>query len=604
MVLDEVAVGDTKDLPCENGRLNFQRASGGKNMANAMKEGMTWHVFPYWVEEAYPAIPLIFQSACNQEGQVQEGEGWPQMLLKIQAKATELKAECPIVNKDKLIKAVLRSQPPRADDVPDQVAFSQKWSGGSSGVFTKAIVDFCKVMAIPPTHHVPARYFKALGALDFGVEAQPGIAVNAVLKRIAASKSIVDGCAQYVTASSVPALASKKKNMLLEANAVVGRFQQVLATSNLSATDQIRYGSLLEMACVDVVFQAETIDGHKFKTFEEAVIFYMERCFGKPATPEQKQNEQNQVEVSNVIEFDQSGRAMGVGKNHAAQKGFRAHVVITGVKGDPFKSDKWEILEITEDGSAHVQLLDAFGKRVAPQLDSTGDVVVGDPALKTLTVDELCLQHKVYTKQTKLMEGYPGSEGKYDNFTEREVMVGRMRDCMLALAKSIPDQPVRVHEKPHKGVFATKAIPVGELLLVPCSRSLAPHDPKKVTNPRSVKCTLLGAGNDEPQDMVLQPAGATPEYCVAYWCVQEADKDDGVNLKHVGRDIQFLPPTTKEKVTAAAGAIHHAKIPCFVNTRDIAEGEELFRAKIKKPEMTPRIKLNLDAAPLKNAKLA
>jgi hypothetical protein len=35
--------------------------------------GMVFNVLPYWVEEQYPSVVNIFQSACNQEQQVQEG---------------------------------------------------------------------------------------------------------------------------------------------------------------------------------------------------------------------------------------------------------------------------------------------------------------------------------------------------------------------------------------------------------------------------------------------------------------------------------------------------------------------------------------------------
>ena len=38
--------------------------------------GMYYRVFPYWVEQAYEWLPDLFQTACNQEQQVQEGTGF------------------------------------------------------------------------------------------------------------------------------------------------------------------------------------------------------------------------------------------------------------------------------------------------------------------------------------------------------------------------------------------------------------------------------------------------------------------------------------------------------------------------------------------------
>ena len=45
-------------------------------LSEYINEGMVWYVFPSWVEEAYERMPELFQSAGNQEQQVQEGSGF------------------------------------------------------------------------------------------------------------------------------------------------------------------------------------------------------------------------------------------------------------------------------------------------------------------------------------------------------------------------------------------------------------------------------------------------------------------------------------------------------------------------------------------------
>ena len=45
-------------------------------LSEYLNEGVTATVFPYWVEETYEWMPELFQSASNQEQQVQEGSGF------------------------------------------------------------------------------------------------------------------------------------------------------------------------------------------------------------------------------------------------------------------------------------------------------------------------------------------------------------------------------------------------------------------------------------------------------------------------------------------------------------------------------------------------
>ena len=64
------------ELPTKGGCLDRAAIQGDPKNAKMfayMAEGMVCDVFPYWVESQYPAVVKIFQSACNQEQQVQEG---------------------------------------------------------------------------------------------------------------------------------------------------------------------------------------------------------------------------------------------------------------------------------------------------------------------------------------------------------------------------------------------------------------------------------------------------------------------------------------------------------------------------------------------------
>ena len=45
---------------------------------------------PNRAEDQHPSLPKIFKTACNEGKQVQDGEGWQQLLQRISAKAMEL----------------------------------------------------------------------------------------------------------------------------------------------------------------------------------------------------------------------------------------------------------------------------------------------------------------------------------------------------------------------------------------------------------------------------------------------------------------------------------------------------------------------------------
>lgn len=67
---------NSPDIPVKDGRIDklaIMADEKNKKLFSYIKEGMVFKVFPYWVEEQYPDVSNIFQAACNQEQQVQEG---------------------------------------------------------------------------------------------------------------------------------------------------------------------------------------------------------------------------------------------------------------------------------------------------------------------------------------------------------------------------------------------------------------------------------------------------------------------------------------------------------------------------------------------------
>ena len=66
-------------LPGIDGRIDSDKILNGPmniRLSEYINDGMVWLVFPRWVEEVYEWMPELFQSASNQEQQVQEGSGF------------------------------------------------------------------------------------------------------------------------------------------------------------------------------------------------------------------------------------------------------------------------------------------------------------------------------------------------------------------------------------------------------------------------------------------------------------------------------------------------------------------------------------------------
>jgi hypothetical protein len=66
-------------IPTIDGRIDTDKILNDPmniRLSEYLNDGVIWWVFPYWVEEVYEWMPELFQSASNQEQQVQEGSGF------------------------------------------------------------------------------------------------------------------------------------------------------------------------------------------------------------------------------------------------------------------------------------------------------------------------------------------------------------------------------------------------------------------------------------------------------------------------------------------------------------------------------------------------
>ena len=283
---------------------------------------MTYTVFPFWVEDTYPQIPRIFQSAANQEQQVQEGESWQQVLKKIANRA----AEMGFATADDISRAVLRSQPPRAEDVPDMVDWFLKWGGGKSGYWVNDLLHFCQVMRISGVGcRVSGRAFQALANLKFeATEVIPARAVTAVLKRMAYSERVADGVSSIYRIADISSLTSKKdrKKLFLQAHGLMEEARKLLDENDETLQDPERTQAegWLQMTLIDFALDRPNRDGDAFTSLADIWKAFLGKIF--KATGSVSLDSAAEPPPSAAVEYDSDGNAIAVPKAILKAKGF------------------------------------------------------------------------------------------------------------------------------------------------------------------------------------------------------------------------------------------------------------------------------------------
>ena len=160
----------------------------------------------------------------------------------------------PGASADQISKAVLRSQPPHADDVPAMVAYNAKFGGSPNGIWINDLIHYCTLAKVPAEYHIPGRVFEAIAKLDFDITMMPGRAVTAILKRAAMSSKITDGVVSDLRVSDITGLMSKdKKPLFLKANAIMEKCAKILQDKQITDPQKTLDEGKSQCDLIDVV---------------------------------------------------------------------------------------------------------------------------------------------------------------------------------------------------------------------------------------------------------------------------------------------------------------------------------------------------------------
>ena len=570
---------------------------------SACETGVLWWTVRWEVEQEFPLLPHIFQSALNTAQHVAEGddnricvctcsmnvmythmqnmmllhtahirlttgEGWAQILSKIQNEA-----QAQTVGKrtdwDQVMRAVLKTQPKCATDVPDMVEWYKKYGGGANKVFIPMISKMLD-KHVDPTVQVSGSFFKALAGLKFAAEEKvPAHFVHAVLiSHAAAREMVVDGYAKFYKVNEVDSLGvnGKRHKAAHEAQSHILRANQLAKDTGLPEHVVItpRFKLMDRLARLVLKYdpnkECKDVDPH-FITFEaissEFVSDLVRLAPGADlkGTTNYKSVETSSASSSNVAnftEYNSDGVVVAQAAHTLAAKGYTVGCTVQAAKG---KADEQWLLKDIEADSGEVTLCRLNAR----------DGTEGEPS--TFSLGEFIKKFKVTKTKIEMLPNYPGNDAashddfKAFNFT---CIAGT---CVYELAQMYQETDFDIQVSPIKRVVSKRAFAAGALHLVPATNRILRAKDGKMPAVDEFTITFLDEP-DAPKCLLVKPQGA--DYTSALWKLRIDYDRDKCNCHVKTVEGQYKTPIHKK-----GQLLKKVSVEVVNNFKEVSEGMEL-----------------------------
>lgn len=568
------------EVPCdipeisENGRMSKQKCFADKTIKDIVENGLEFDVLDYRVERAFKVVPHIIQSALNVVQQVSEGESWHQMLLKVLGAAKE---QSPRYDWKAIKKLVLRTQPPRPQDVPDMVEWVAKWGGLPSGVHVKDLSEVCSAN-VPSDRVVPGSLFKSMVDLKCPANFMPAELMTAFVYVCAnANVCISDGVSRYIKGADITAIFTTKDSDLLAratlANTILQRSRIMFdANPTFPKHRRLTMTCQLKEACVEATLARKgspeerdlaTIAADFVKDFEASVS-------GAPTKLPAAQC--SDAKSNNAVEYDDTGAA-NIGGMLVAQANFE---VLKFVRRKEDK-DLWNLFQISNiderDGTVELKHVCKVNGTVIHDSLTTVDRVT---FLSTYSTTE---------KEITVLETYPigdpnGRAPMMHDLWYRGVIANALTD--LHARHSAPK--LRIYKSPQHVVKALQEFAVGGIVLVPITPNIRELKDEN-TNDVHVLCTVPNMKSTKYGLTKFE----TKDFVNVFWHV----------LLNVVHDVDKANCAFELRDAKSKGVHFGARnsntetvysIPCIVNTKAIIKDEILTLYRDKPVEKATGVK--------------
>ena len=569
MVHDEVPC----DIPeiSENGRMSKNKCFKDLVIKDLVENGIEFDTIDYRVERAFPVIPHIIQSALNVVQQVSEGESWHQLLMKV---VNEAQSQGDKVNWPKVKKDVLKSQPPRPQDIPDMADFIAKFGGLPTGSHIKELSELASTYC-PSDRFVSGALFAALAAIKFPASLMPADLMCAIVYTCAQSnQNIRDGVAQYITSANVSCLAKTEKLPdVAKANLALQRARSLMDVNTVAKHHRLRLISSLKVAlCEAVLARKGSPEERSIDQIVQDFVLQLQGLVDGSTTvgtdvgkDEAKGDDQKSdgKAHTHVVTYDKDGAANNIGSILIEAKGVQIGCTVKEAKC----KDKWQLLYVSNvnETSGDVEL---------KHYDPVKGTIMHDTLLK-VTRDTFI---DTYTKV--LPPGEDPFEVKtkvfpitfhYQSGLDHLINQGIVADALVQLLHKFPHPDIRIFVKPERRVLAQTTYPEGKLNVVPYTQNMRkvdgeanPHTLVTITEGREGKVSLAPY---ETHDTV------SPFWPI--WAVRVTDKEKAKDANCTMKAHMVKGKGVTTNPTKNPNKDFFVEVNCITNTKEIKTGEPI-----------------------------
>lgn len=513
----------------EEGKMSQNLCFSDKLLKQFTMEGMDWLMIRWEVEVAFPLVPTIVQAALNTTQQIAEGESWPQLLCKIAQACEVQKNKDGDVDIKKVQLQVIKSQPPRAHDVPDMVEFVRVWGGLPSAFHVNEMSKMSQTF--PSDRVVSGSFFKWLAQLreSFSVQAMPSFFVNAVLYVHASSMDgVQDDIARYITKQEVAMLGNKlKRATVMEADKLLSRGQKIV--DMLPSQQKLQLLATLKHEVVMCVLARKGHNEIDKRTLAQIAADFAKRASGIDDRDQpQPSGAQTAHAARNVVTYNADGEVVGC-KSTLSNKGFNEGDFVTKVRDAAGtvindKCKQWRIKSANEDGTMTLLSVSIEGKVTEEE--------------STVTIEEFIACYRE-VHRIEVVGHFPMSAPENNTEMQQLAIKGQVSSCILAMTREHPSPDVILMNAPEKKVIAKDAYPALSLRIAPSTSSVhIETDAKKTVNPKSVECDIEGYDGR----IMLNSMPNTKDFTCVFWNMKVVGKRDDANMELEAISYNFKIP--------------------------------------------------------------
>jgi hypothetical protein len=553
-----------------NGKISKEKVyANDEGLRNACEGKLKYAVIRWEVFAAIPLSCKIISKALNTVQQVAEGESWMELMLGICDEATNKYKGRPTESEWKQIqKSLLKSQPPRWEDIPDIALFVKIWGGLPSAMFVKMLGNMLKKFNVPSERIVSGSFFKNVASLKFPLSDIPADLVNAlVFVHAVSNESVQDHFARYITKGDCQGLAlPKKRDDVTTANNILKKCRKLMDSRHggiFEGNNAEHYGNLM----IDIV---QTICDKKKaaeqKTFEQSATEFLKNFAGEAeglalgalqTTTEDKED----ANTNNVV-YTETGDIVGIGRQTLMNKGLNLNMYVSqkdSKKDHGANASQWKIVEIMENGTC----------KLVP-VGADGNLTFDKPV-------DVCLDTMIDTYKETAAKEFRAMTSNNNPLNDKDLQElepkGLAAMAMMTLLKKFGVADARIMVKPARALYASRDYAKEELIVVPASHSLT-VDPKPGAdyNHKAALVTIESEGRAMSK-VVVNPEAPSEKFASQYWCIDDNSDPNKTNCNIVMKVLRMRKPTLLDKNT---NPMIEISVPVITNVKEIKKNDEII----------------------------